>query len=76
MPKAGSKSGHRGTFRGWQGGGKFAKWGFLTVLLVRTLDVYDTQRLLGCRWAVLFLLAPTGLADTTDDAGGGQEQQG
>lgn len=31
-----------GTFKGWQGGGRCAKWGFLTVLLVRTPDVCGT----------------------------------
>lgn len=74
------KSGHRGTSKVWQEeGGQFTKWGFITVLS----RVYKTslahgyrQRSLGCRWVMLFLLAPTGLADTTDYARGCQEQQG
>jgi len=31
---------------------------------------------LGRGWVVLFLLAPTGLANTADDTRGSQEQQG
>ena len=31
---------------------------------------------LGCGWVMLFLLAPAGLADTSDDARGSQKQQG
>lgn len=31
---------------------------------------------LGCRWIMRLLLAPTGLADTTDYTWGSQEQQG
>lgn len=34
------------------------------------------RRLLGRGWVVLFLLAPTGLADTADYTWGSQEQQG
>lgn len=36
----------------------------------------SVQVTLGCGWTVLFLLAATGLADTTDYTGRGQEQQG
>lgn len=36
----------------------------------------SVQVTLGCGRIVLFLLASTGLADTTDYAGRGQEQQG
>lgn len=38
----------------------------------------DTKRdrSLGCGWVMLFLLAPAGLADTTDYTWGSQKQQG
>lgn len=65
----------RGTSKVWQGeGGKVTKWGFTDVLSHMTwMSVRVT---LGCGWIVLFLLASTGLADTTDYTGRGQEQQG
>lgn len=77
--QASSKSGHRGTSKIWQGGGEFTKWGLITVLsrMYKTSLAHGyKQRSLGCRWVMLFLLAPTGLADTTDYARGSQEQQG
>lgn len=55
------------------------KWGLITVLscMYKTSLAHGyKQRSLGCRWVMLFLLAPTGLADTTDYARGSQEQQG
>lgn len=64
----------RGTSKVWQGEeGKVAKWGFYRCAVSYNPDVQVT---LGCGRIVLFLLASTGLADTTDYAGRGQEQQG
>lgn len=74
--KASSKSGRRGTSKVWQGeGGKITKWGFTAVLshVTQTFVAREHRDLLGCRWVVLFLLAPTGLADATDYARGGQK---
>lgn len=66
----------RGTSKVWQGeGGKVAKWGFYRWCAV-SCDPMSVQVTLGCGWIVLFLLASTGLADTTDYTGRGQEQQG
>lgn len=79
MPKASSKSGHRhfskvGKEEASSLSGAFS---LCFSLEPRTSVAHGReQRPLGCGWAVLFLLAPTGLADTTDDAGRGQEQEG
>lgn len=49
--------------------------GAFTDVLSHTTQM-SVQVTLGCGRIVLFLLASTGLADTTDYAGRGQEQQG
>lgn len=70
----------RGTCKVWQEeGGEVTKQGFITVLSHRTQTSVARehgQRSLGCGWVMLFLLAPTGLADTTDYTWGSQEEQG
>lgn len=50
--------------RGGGGGGKVAKRGFMAVL--SHMAQMCAQAPLGCSWVVLFLLAPTGLADAAD----------
>lgn len=50
--------------------------GALSLCCLKGVARGHEQGSLGCGWVVLFLLAPTGLADTADYTRGSQKQQG